>query len=257
MTGHILRFERASIHDGPGLRTVVFLKGCPLRCQWCSTPESWAYGPQTDTRGTLHGRAMEASAVVREILKDEVFFFHSGGGVTLGGGEPLMQPAFAAEILRGCRQSGIHTALETSLWADFEAVSAVLPLVDHLFVDLKHSGAAAHKTLTGVDNTPILDNLLRLQEAGFRGDLVLRTPLVPGLNDDAENLRATARLAAQLPGQRSAELLAYHRLGLETYRRLAIPYPLEGISPPSRQHMDACVALMVQAAPGLTVQHNG
>ena len=257
MTGHILRFERASIHDGPGLRTVVFLKGCPLRCQWCSTPESWAPAPQTDTRGTRHGCVMEADAVVREILKDEIFFFHSGGGVTLSGGEPLMQPAFAAEILRGCRQSGLHTALETSLWADFEAVSTVLPLVNYLFVDLKHSDAAAHRRLTGVDNAPIPDNLLRLQEAGFRGDLVVRTPLIPGLNDDAENLRATARIAAALPGQRSVELLAYHRLGLETYRRLAIPYPLEGITPPGKARMDACAALMRAAAPGLEVRHNG
>ena len=256
MIGSILRFERASIHDGPGLRTVVFLKGCPLRCRWCSTPESWASEPQTDTRGTVHGRAMEASAVFREILKDEVFFFHSGGGVTLSGGEPLIQPAFAAEILRTCRASGIHTALETALYADFSALEAVLPHVNHLFVDLKHSDGAAHRALTGVDNGLILQNLARLHEAGLRGDLVLRTPLIPGLNDDGANLAVTARIAATLPRLLHAELLGYHRLGLETYRRMGLDYPLGGVTPPSRDHLAACADVMRQAAPGLAVRHN-
>lgn len=257
MTGAVLRFERASIHDGPGLRTVVFLKGCPLRCLWCSTPESWGAEPQVDLRGKAHGRAMTAEAVVAEVLKDEVFYFHSGGGMTLSGGEPLAQAAFSAEILGRCGAAGVHTALETSLWAPFEDVAAALPHVDHLFADLKHSDPEEHRRLAGVDGGRVLDNLARLPEAGFRGDLVLRVPLVPGLNDGDGNLRETARVAAGLPRLRHVELLAYHRLGLETYRRLGIDYPLPRIAVPSRAHMAERAAFMEAAAPGLRVKAGG
>ena len=268
-TGTVLRLERSSIHDGPGIRTVVFLKGCPLGCLWCSTPESQNQSPANE-----YGRSMTAEAVVAEVQKDEIFYFHSGGGVTISGGEPLAQPDFSAEILRQCRENGIHTAMETSLYAPFEAVSGVLPLTDYLFVDLKHMDPVAHRRFTGVDNRLILENLRRLAQTGFRGELVVRVPLVPGCNDDDENLRKTARMVSGLSGLtgssdrsglpapsdrsglpvlRHLELLPYHRLGLDTYRRLGIEYPLPEVAVPTREHMDERIAFTRAAAPGLPV----
>ena len=260
MTGTVLRLERSSIHDGPGIRTVVFLKGCPLGCLWCSTPESQHQSPANE-----YGRSMTAEAVIEAVLKDEIFYFHSGGGVTLSGGEPLAQPDFSAEILRLCRDNGIHTAIETSLYAPFETVSEVLPLADYLFVDLKHMDPVAHRRFTGVDNRLVLDNLRRLAQTGFHGELVVRVPLVPGCNDDDENLRETACMVsglsdftalsdrAGLPVLRHLELLPYHRLGLDTYRRLGVDYPLPEVAVPTREHMEERTAFTRAAVPGLLV----
>lgn len=295
LTGHILRIEKSSIFDGAGLRTVVFFKGCPLRCLWCSTPESQAaaiqrghdtalctgcglcaahcpaaMGPENycaaDCRhcgscvtycpqraNILYGKEMRLSALLSEIAKDEIFYFHSGGGVTLSGGEPLSQAEFAAALLDGVRRMGVDTAIESSFYAPYPAVELLLPRLDHIFVDLKHLDAAAHARYTGVDNRLILENARRAAAAPYPYTMTARLPLIPGVNDSAENLSATARFCASLARPVKLELLPYHRLGLNTYRKLGLDDPLPGVTPPDAETMARCRAIAAQAAPGLTV----
>ena len=282
--GVILRIERSSIHDGQGLRTVLFLKGCPLSCKWCSTPESQktvlekgyisnrctgcgicidqcpagaissvdqtvvvdskrcieCFGcvsacPQEARKG--YGRQMTVAEAVAEISKDEIFFFHSGGGVTLSGGECLLQPEFSAGVLEGCRQRGIDTAVETSLYARWSQVVKILPFVNSFYVDLKHPDSGKHKNLVGVDNGLILANLKKLDQSQHPFSLHLRIPLIPGVNDSDETLVAGADLAVQLRKLRTIELLPYHRLGVATYAHLGRAYQLHNVQTPSWEYI--------------------
>lgn len=283
--GIVLRIEKTSIHDGEGLRTVVFLKGCPLRCQWCSTPESLSKNVQrgydkelcqlcgrcvdmcptqalsfaeergvkvnySSCKGCLrcaancpnnavkaYGREMTVSQVVSEICKDEVFFFHSGGGVTLSGGECLQQPDFAEEILRNCRMQGIDTAIETSLFAPWSHIETLLPWLNTIYVDVKHGDTAEHKKYTGVDNSLILENLVRLNASPIAFKLHLRIPLVPGINDSDESLLSILRLADNLSKVTEIEVLPYHRLGVRTYSLLDKKYLLENLSTPEKNYI--------------------
>ncbi len=184
--GIILRIERTSIHDGKGLRVVVFLKGCPLSCKWCSTPES----QQADIENG-YGRVLTVDQVVEEICKDEIFFFHSGGGVTVSGGECLLQPDFVAGVLEECLRRGINTAIETSLFAPWESVQKALPYLNTIYVDLKHPDGAIHEEFVGVDNSLILTNLEKLDHSNLFFDIHLRIPLIPGINDEDDILLAT------------------------------------------------------------------
>ena len=250
--GMVLRIEHASIHDGEGIQTVVFLKGCPLHCAWCSTPEGLGPVPQTTASGRTFGRAMDAHALMREIEKDEVFFFHSGGGVTLSGGEALVQAEFVAEIFRRCHHLGIRTTLESSLHADPEALELVLPHLDLLYADIKLMDSGRHEEWTGLDNELILANI-RAVAARPRPDLIIRVPVVPTVNDDDANLLSLARFCAGLARLKRVELLPYHRLGMGMYRELGQEYPLSAIRSPSREHMEAKAQVVRSAAPGLDV----
>ncbi len=286
LMGSILRIERTSIHDGQGLRTVLFLKGCPLRCRWCSTPESQRTDPEKGyvldrcircgicvrscPEGALalsddglkilndvdkckacfvcvskcpqnavkkYGSIMSVREVVREICKDEIFFFHSGGGVTISGGEPLNQPDFVPEVLKECSKLGIHTALETSLHAPYENIKLVLPWLNVLYVDLKQMDPEFHKQWVGPDNSLILANLRRIDQTIYPLEIIVRIPLIPGVNDSNSNLSATAKFCNSLKIIKEIELLPYHRLGMETYRNLGIAYPLQNLIPPSRERI--------------------
>jgi len=176
--------------------------------------------------------AMTTGQVMAEVRKDEIFYYHSGGGVTLSGGEPLSQPEFAGELLAQCKSEGIHTAVETSLYAPFSVISGILGYTDYLFADIKHMDPARHRLLTGVDNALILENLRKLDESGFEGTFVVRIPLVPGLNDGDGHLDTIARFCSGLRALSAIELLPYHRLGTETYRRLGLEYECAGIDAP-------------------------
>jgi pyruvate formate lyase activating enzyme len=282
--GVVLRIERSSIHDGSGLRTVVFLKGCPLSCRWCSTPESQnialekgyisdrcvgcstciAHCPADaislcgnkikvdqsrcnnsfacvaacpEEAYKVYGRFMTVDQVVAEISKDEIFFFHSGGGVTISGGECLLQPEFTAGILRGSQQRGIDTAVETSLYAPWRHVKIILPFVNTLYVDIKHPDRKAHKQLVGVENDIILDNLKKLDASGLSFGLHLRIPLVPGVNDADDTLLASIAIATKLKKLREIEILPYHRLGVETYAHLGWKYQLNHVASPSQEYI--------------------
>lgn len=285
-SGNVLRIEKTSMYDGAGLRTVVFLKGCPLQCLWCSTPESQSPRTQVgynrekctlcglcvaactakarrpeaeDARITRdgnrctgcltcvrtcpnsavkgYGMYMTVRDVLREIEKDEVFYFHSGGGVTISGGEPLEQARFVEELLRGCQTLGIHRAMETSFFSPWKKIERILPYLSLLYVDLKHTDPAVHRRVTGVDNDIIMDNIRHAALSPYDFEMVVRIPVIPEINDADPTLENAARFIKSLDRVESVELLAYHRLGTETYRNLEMEYKLPDLASPSQDLM--------------------
>ena len=240
--GTVLRIEKSSIFDGEGLRTVVFLKGCPLRCKWCSTPESYQTQIQTTLDGTIiYGKTMTVEEVMTEVRKDSLFYFHSGGGVTLSGGEILTQSRFAYNILRRSCFEGINTTIETSFYGDWTKIEPILECTDTAFVDLKLMDSKMHKDYTGVDNELILRNI-KMAEKNKRSNLeiIIRRPLIPGVNDSKEELTALGLFLGELNGIKCLQLLPYHRLGTDTYRKLGMEYPLAKIDVPDDEHMMWC-----------------
>jgi pyruvate formate lyase activating enzyme len=264
---HLMRF---SLRDGPGIRTTVFLKGCPLRCAWCHNPEGQSFGPslmlfeercrhcgdcalvcphglsECEACGRcaeacvaearqLAGRWMSVAEALAEIGRDVVFFDQSGGGVTLSGGEPLAQPEFAAALLAACRARGIHTALDTCGLAPADVLLRVAAHADLVLFDLKTIEGGLHVQYTGAPNTAILENLEALAAAGR--SVIVRYPLIPGVNDGAGELRAMAEFLRPL-GLRRVDLLPYHRMGIDKYRRLGIRCPLEEFSSPEPARVD-------------------
>lgn len=249
--GNVLRIEKSSIHDGTGLRTVVFLNGCPLSCKWCSTPESQCM--HSDPR---YGKVMTAEEVVKEVRKDSIFFFHSGGGVTISGGEILYQAEFAREILKGCLQEGIATSCETSLFADYNKVSSLVPYLGSMYVDYKVHDTELHKYYTGVSNEIIRENFRKLDEE-YSGDIHIRIPVIPGVNMDEENMTGTAEFFRGFRHVRDIELLPYHRLGMDTYRKLGLEYELPDVETPSAGDMAGMAEAIIKTDPGRRVLIKG
>ena len=294
--GIIFDIKRFSIHDGPGIRTTVFLKGCPLRCAWCHNPESqrrrpqvmlrpsrciqcaecidhcpqdaihWnSDGPRTDRRlciecGTcipfcaadareMVGREVRANDLLAELARDLPFFDESGGGVTFSGGEPLWQPDFLHELLQGCRVQEMHTAVDTCGAVSWGAIEAIRPFTDLFLYDIKMMDEDRHRAATGVGNRPILANLRRLSELGHA--VQLRLAIIPGMNDDEANLRATAEFAASLPQIEGLSILPYHSTARDKYGRLGLNYPLDELRPPDEAQMAAIADLL--RSYGLTV----
>lgn len=242
LEGTVLRIEKSSIFDGDGLRTVVFLKGCPLRCKWCSTPESYKMQIEsTLDKSITYGKIMTVEQVMTEIRKDSLFYFHSGGGVTLSGGEMLLQSDFSYNILKRACFEGINTAVETSFYADWEKIEPMLECLDTAFIDMKIFDDKKHKEFTGVSNERILSNI---EKAGSEKrpnlKIIIRRPLIPGVNDSKEELEAFGSFLSKLKGVDSLQLLPYHRLGTDTYRKLGMDYPLKYIEVPSDEHMQYC-----------------
>ena len=256
--GVVFDIKRGVAKDGPGLRTSVFLKGCPLRCRWCHNPESQEFEPERAvTTGELCGIETTVGTVMEEVRRDKVFYSASGGGLTITGGEPLAQPAFTTALAAAALAEGIGVAIDTSgfaPWSVFEAIlaaaplpaakhgngttsadSSVLPargsgaasaapLADLLFLyDLKCMDDARHKEFTGVSNALILDNLRRLDKAGAR--IWIRCPVVPGLNDSDTDLAAIRAFVAQLRHVERIDWLPYHPLGLEKYAKFGKTVP--------------------------------
>ena len=229
--GLVFDIKRGSVKDGPGLRTSVFLKGCPLRCVWCHNPESQAAAPQwAVTTGEVCGREMSVDAVMADVLADRPFY-GTEGGVTLTGGEPTAQPDFAVSLAAAARAAGVHVALDTCGAAPWATFARLLPHVDLFLYDLKCMDEARHRALTGVGNARILDNLRRLDAAGAR--LWIRCPLVPGLNDADADLAALRDFVAGLRGVGRVEVCPYHALGLEKYAKFGIPVRLDRTSEPT------------------------
>lgn len=252
--GTVLRIEKTSIHDGDGLRTVVFLKGCPLKCKWCSTPES-QYRYSHCASG--YGKEMTVSEVVKEICKDSVFFFHSGGGVTISGGEVLMQSEFAVDILKECRMEGIQTAVETSLYGDYDTkIRPLLPLLSAMYVDFKIYDDEKHRFYTGVSNELIKSNLKKLQD-DFQGLIHVRIPTVPGVNLSGENARDTAEFLKHLTKVKDIELLPYHRLGIDTYRKMDVSYELSETQTPEMKEMYRMAEAIKKTDPDRIVKIKG
>ena len=281
VTGRVFNVQRYSLHDGPGIRTTVFLKGCPARCLWCHNPESQAFGPEVirvETRcascGTcetvcphgapppgsgqctacgecveacpagarqLVGRETAVDEVMVEVLRDRIFFQDSGGGVTFSGGEPLAQLEFLRALLAAARGHGLHTAVDTCGFAPREDLLGLVPLVDLFLFDVKLIDDARHRELTGLPTGPILDNLRALVEA--HPSVWIRVPIVPGHTDDEADVAAIAALVDELPRVRHVSLLPFHATGGAKARRLGRPTPLESLAPPPPERMEALAGL--------------
>ena len=237
--GRIFDVQRYSIHDGPGIRTIVFLKGCVLRCRWCCNPESQEYGIQTMKvlgKDKVIGRDVTVEEMIKVVEQDRPYYRRSGGGLTLSGGESLCQPEFARDMLRAAKERGINTALESMACVPFETIETILPYLDLYLMDIKHMNQEKHKEFTGRANGLMLENARRVALYG-KTRLVIRVPVIPTFNDSVEEIQAIARFAASLPGVNKIHLLPYHRLGQDKYEGLGRPYLMEGILPPTNEHM--------------------
>lgn len=237
--GRIFDIQRYSIHDGTGIRTICFLKGCVLRCRWCCNPESQEYAIQEMTvQGVKKqiGRDVTVAEVMETVEKDRAYYSRSGGGLTLSGGESLCQPEFARDLLRAAKESGINTAMESMGCAAWETIEELLPYLDHYLMDIKHMNSAKHREFTGKSNELMLENARRLAESG-RTRLSIRVPVIPTFNDTPEEIRAIAVFADKLPGVEDIYLLPYHRLGQDKYEGLGRPYLMPDILPPEPERM--------------------
>ena len=221
--GLIFSVEEFAIHDGPGIRTTVFLKGCPLHCEWCHNPEGISFYPQVavTANGTrTFGETITSGELALRILKKKDFFTFSGGGVTLTGGEPLAQADFVVEVLT--RIKNIHKAIETSGYASAEKFRSVVSLVDLTLFDLKQTNEKLHKKYTGVSNRPIIDNLRWLTTSGKK--FIVRIPLIPGVNDDEANMLEILSLIRDSPSLERVEFLPYHKTAGAKYKMLGKTY---------------------------------
>ena len=231
-TGVVFNIQRFSLHDGPGIRTVVFLKGCPLLCPWCANPESINPGVEEfldpDTgEVTPAGRTRTIEELLETCEADRVFFEESGGGVTLSGGEAMMQHAFAIEMLRRLQDVGIHTAMESTGHVAAPVFERALEHLDYLLMDVKHHDRQKHKRWTGGYNDLPLRNLSRAVSRGI--DICVRIPVIPGVNDTLQDARAFAALLRRLRVER-VQLLPFHQFGERKYALLGRPYRMAGVA---------------------------
>ena len=218
-TGVVFNIQKFSIHDGPGIRTVVFLKGCPLHCAWCANPESM---------DPAEGRVYSIPDVVAICEQDRAFYDESGGGATLSGGEPLMQPKFAIELLGALQRRGIHTALETTGHVAPAVFDRALDALDFLLIDVKHHDRDEHRRWTGRDNDLPLRNLRQ----AVRRQIPMRTriPVIPGVNAEVSDAHAFARLLRSI-GVVEVQLLPFHQFGERKHELLGLPYLMAGVPP--------------------------
>ena len=301
--GVVYDIQKYTLNDGPGIRTMVFLKGCPLRCLWCSNPESQSQEIQLShsevlcrrcyaclsvcrfnalskdddftiridyskcTRcldclsvcpaGALQvmGKEATVSEVVAEISGDRVFYRKSHGGVTISGGEPFHQYDFLQSLLHVLHSKYIHTAIETTGSVEWEKMEQVLPDLDLILYDLKATDSNLHREYTGMDNALVLENLRNLD--GFSTPVWLRLPVIPGLNDDAENMKKIGKIASNSRNVKRICLLPYHQLGIHKYHRLGMSYQLRGVEPPSPEMLTRLASLLKRQAPELEIQISG
>lgn len=227
----IFNIQRFSIHDGPGIRTTIFFKGCPLKCYWCSNPESWSGQPEPiwdnlEKKEVIVGEFKTIKELVSEILKDIDFYKESGGGVTLSGGEVLFQVDFAIQLLKALQKENIHTACETSGYGNRHRFITLIKYTDLLLFDLKHYEDKCHRNGTGLSNKIILENLAIATK--LHSNLVVRIPIIPSYNDSKSDAIAFAKLL-HTKGVRTVELLPFHQFGENKYKYLNKEYCMKGI----------------------------
>ena len=225
--GRIFDIQRFSLHDGSGIRTLVFFQGCTLRCRWCCNPES--------QEGA--GREVSAADVMAVVERDRAYYRRSGGGVTLSGGEILLQADFARDVLMSAKENGIHTAVESTAMADFSEIAKILPYLDLFLMDIKHTDPVKHQAFTGKRNELALENAGKIAASGSC-ELIIRVPVVPGFNATVNEIKDIAIFASKLPGVGEIHLLPYHRYGEGKYAKLGREYLMGDIQPPSDAEMD-------------------
>lgn len=301
LTGTVFDIQRFSVHDGPGIRTIVFFKGCPLRCRWCSNPESqeWVRQlvylkqhcihcgkcleacPQSaldfsngffvdKSKCDLCGKCVQAcypgalnmegeiktvSALISELRKDSIHYRRSGGGVTLSGGEALAQADFAVALLKACKDEGWHTAVETAANISREKLALTLPYLDMVLLDIKHADSLKHEQYVGKPNDIILENAHYIANTP-NVELVIRVPVIPGFNDQPDEIAAIAKIADNLPGVQKIHLLPYHRMGENKYDYLQRDYEMKGIKPSENSHIGQ-LKIVVEQNSSLTCQIGG
>jgi pyruvate formate lyase activating enzyme len=294
-TGVIFDIQRFSVHDGPGIRTTVFLHGCPLRCLWCHNPEALVpagsvlfdrqrcircgkcvevCGPGALRLGEEHveldrdrctlcglcagvcpsgalslvGREVSVKEVLEVIRKDRPYYEYSGGGLTVSGGEPLLQGEFTQELLQSAGEEGIHTVVDTSGYGKREILASIVPLTDLFLFDIKHADPLEHKHLTGVEIETIIDNLLYLDEQAR--DIWVRIPVVPGCNDTPEVMQAIIEMIGELDTISRIELLPYHTLGNVKREQLGMEKSLVGVESPTTEQLSMLVQSIKSIWPG-------
>ncbi len=280
--GTVFDIQRFSINDGPGIRTIVFLKGCPLRCLWCSNPESQNPKPELMYRsifcihcgkctevckhgaiGPMHekfvdrskcvacgdcvlacstsalimkGKRMTVEEVINEVKKDETYYWNSGGGITVSGGEALTQPKFVKELFKAARAQGWHTAIETEGYVSLEVIEDVVPFIDLVLLDIKHTNPEKHKKFTAVKNELILSNAKRIQEIS---ETIVRVPVVKGFNDTVEEFTDIVNFVDNnMPNVKEIHVLPYHNYGESKYEMVGKVYELKGLETPPCELID-------------------
>lgn len=250
MTGYVFDIRHYSVHDGPGIRTAVFLKGCPLRCHWCHNPESQEMlpveiisekriGDKLFKVPEIIGKIMSVDEVVAEVLKSRIFFEESGGGVTFTGGEPLMQPGFLEACISRLKNQHIHIALDTCGYAQPRLFDQVIGQVDVVLFDLKHSDSKLHRIKTGAALEPVLRNLGSIAMAGK--ELYVRIPLIPGFNMSTIVYGQMADILAPLANLRQIDLLPYHHIAAHKYTRMGMSNKMKGVKEPGEKEVDEAV----------------
>ncbi len=254
--GRIFDIQRFSTHDGPGIRTIVFLKGCALRCRWCCNPESQSYEIETmlqNGKPKIMGRDVTVDEVLKEVLQDRPYYNRSGGGVTLSGGESLLQPDFAVALLQACKDNGINTAIETTGFANADVIKRFLPYLDTVLMDIKHINSDKHKEFTSQPNDRILENAKLI--ASEANKLIIRVPVIPTFNDTVDEIAEIAAFTASLPNVNEIHLLPYHNMGRDKYTGLGRDYGMGDLKSPTNELMEVLKQTAEQF--GLKVQIGG
>ena len=240
VVGRIFDIQKFSTHDGPGIRTIVFLKGCILRCRWCCNPESQSHlieRMKTANGNRVVGYDTTVGDVLKKVMQDMAYYKRSHGGLTLSGGEALCQQEFVTALLTEAKANGVNTAVETTACLPFYMIEPQLPLLDTVLMDIKHMDGEKHERFTGLRNELILDNAKKIARA--KGDsLIIRVPVIPGFNDTEAEIGDIARFTASLGGVREIHLLPYHRLGYDKYVGLDREYGMGDVKPPSNEQME-------------------
>lgn len=255
--GRIFNIQRFSIHDGPGIRTIVFLKGCPMRCRWCCNPESQEWECQKMLQGgkeTVVGKDVTVEQVLEEAEKDRVYYMRSGGGgITLSGGECTWQPDFSCALLQAAKERGIGTAIETTGYAKRQVIEKIIAHTDTVLMDIKHMDSEKHKEFTTAGNELILENARYIAENAK--ELIIRTPVVPTFNDTDKEIEAIAQFAASLKNVKEMHILPYHKIGSDKYTGLGRKYMMSHINSPSKDKMRELAAIVEKT--GLKCQIGG
>lgn len=243
-SGRIFDIQKFSVHDGPGVRTIVFLKGCFLRCKWCCNPESQKKDIQTMLQNGKE-KTIGKDVTVKEILdivkQDMPYYRRSGGGMTLSGGEMLCQSEFSYALLRCAKENGINTAVETTGFSPYETIEKLLPYIDTVLMDIKHTDSKKHKEFTMQPNELILENAVKIANSAKK--LIIRVPVIPTFNDTEEEIRAIATFASGLKGVDEINLLPYHNFGKDKYEGLGREYLMGDLPSPTDEQMQKLKAV--------------
>ena len=254
--GRIFDIQKFSVHDGPGIRTIVFLKGCALRCKWCCNPESQSYEIQTmntPNGSKIVGKDVTVGEIIGDILKDRAFYRRSGGGITLSGGETLLQPDFAYALFSAAKENGLTTAIESTGFAKYEVIERLLPVIDTFLMDIKHTDSDKHKKFTLQPNELILENAVKIAKNANK--LIIRVPVIPTFNDTEEEIRQIALFAKSLDNVDEIHLLPYHNFGSDKYGYLGRKYELFHLVSPTESKMELLKS--VAESTGLKCQIGG